>query len=105
MLFLSWSGKVLRDREVDSVAARCTVHEVRKAGVEQDDVRSINLLWNEERQRVMLIDFERVFLLKARPPRNVLGEITPNEKLANDQEYDKPTANLPVGVYGEQGTS
>lgn len=60
MLLLSWGG-----RNIDGVRPQTrveidrTVREVRNLGIDQHDEEVRNLLWNEERQRVMLIDFER----------------------------------------------
>ena len=54
--------------------------EVRRAGIDQMDVRSPNLLWNQEAQRVMLIDFERAIMIQAEPKERVMQEISPNKR-------------------------
>ena len=88
MLLMSWGGERIDDKMAeDRREIRKTVDEVLTAGIDQADVRSANLLWNEERRRVMLIDFERattVATLK-RPisrttPRNVLQDSSPNKQ-------------------------
>jgi len=45
---------------------RRSVDEVSGEGVEHNDVREPNILWNLERQRAMLIDFERSHLRTGR---------------------------------------
>ena len=67
MLLLSWGGAAVRDWK-EHYASRCMlIHEIRKAGVEQGDERDPNFLWNEEIQRLVLIDFERAKLLQQVP--------------------------------------
>ena len=81
MLLMSWGGELADEDE--SVKGwqglqreiRRTVAEVRRAGVDQSDERPPNILWNRERKRAMLIDFER-----AKYIRGVLQEISPNKK-------------------------
>ena len=63
---------------------RKTLREVLRAGIDQADVSSADLLWNEERRRVMLIDFERAIVVSA-PKRpmtdaDVPQELSPNKK-------------------------
>ncbi|KAL9609496.1 MAG: hypothetical protein Q9167_005745 [Letrouitia subvulpina] len=67
MLLLSWGGNDANydDWAKDDAAVKIrneserTWKEVWKAGVDQRDFRAPHFLWNEEAQRVMLIDFER----------------------------------------------
>jgi len=81
MLLMSWGGNLADEDE--SVKGwqglqreiRRTVAEVRKAGVDQIDERPPNILWNGERKRVMLIDFER-----AKYIGGVLQETSPNKE-------------------------
>ncbi|KAK2795045.1 hypothetical protein FQN50_009804 [Emmonsiellopsis sp. PD_5] len=40
-----------------------SVEEVGQEGVEHNDVREPNVLWNDEQQRVMLVNLERSHLL------------------------------------------
>ncbi|KAI9812494.1 MAG: hypothetical protein M1826_002825 [Phylliscum demangeonii] len=65
MLLMSWAGEELdrdprrkRIRHLEPEIAR-TTKEVLRAGVRQGDLRRANMLWNWERKRVMLIDYER----------------------------------------------
>jgi predicted acylesterase/phospholipase RssA len=82
MLLMSWGGEAAdEDEAVKGMAGmqeeiQRTVAEVRRAGVDQMDVRSPNLLWNREAQRVMLIDFERAHAAKKR----AMQEISPNKR-------------------------
>ncbi|MCJ1241482.1 hypothetical protein MMC14_009487, partial [Varicellaria rhodocarpa] len=60
MLLMSWGGEMIDDKIAeDHYEVQKTVQEVLQAGINQADLRSANLLWNEERRRIMLIDFER----------------------------------------------
>ena len=90
MLLMSWGGEAAdEDEAVKGMAGmqeeiQRTVAEVRRAGVDQMDVRSPNLLWNREAQRVMLIDFKRAIEIKARDDRTdkerAMQEISPNKR-------------------------
>lgn len=86
MLLLSWGGHMIGWENYGEDVRR-TVQEVTEAGVAQSDVRDPNLLWNEERKRVMLIDFERARYIE--PVKGVsttveaagaLQDISPNKK-------------------------
>jgi len=52
---------------------RRSVDEIYGEGVAHNDVREPNILWNTERQRAMLVDFERSYLLHW-----PLQELSPN---------------------------
>ncbi|KAI4153569.1 MAG: hypothetical protein LQ340_002234 [Diploschistes diacapsis] len=85
MLLMAWGGTILDDTVDLDLQVDRTVKEVREAGVEQHDIRSPNLLWNSERQRVMLIDFERATYIFKKPilnvrSRTVFEELSPNKK-------------------------
>ena len=85
LLLLSWGGEMVDGEITESHReVRKTVQEVSRAGIDQADVSSANLLWNEERRRIMLIDFERAIVVSA-PKRpitdaDVLQELSPNKK-------------------------
>jgi len=86
MLLMSWGGDMV-EGTTDSEEIRRTVREVRSEGVDQGDVRTANLLWNEERKRVMLIDFERAIYIDhdrsrvtAAKDERALQEVSPNKK-------------------------
>ena len=92
LLLMSWGGSLADEDETVKDAPdlpkriQQTVGEVRRAGVYQMDVRSPNLLWNREAQRVMLIDFERARLIESSPKKEstrvgrVMKEVSPNKK-------------------------
>jgi hypothetical protein len=90
MLLLSWGGEVAdEDKAVKGMAGiqeeiQRTVAEVRRAGVDQMDIRLPNLLWNQEAQRVILIDFERAIEVEARDARaakkRAMQKISPNKR-------------------------
>lgn len=73
MLLMSWGGKSADEFEALKNAPKLkhkileTITEVRRAGINQMDVRLPNLLWNQEVQRVILIDFGRATIIKVRP--------------------------------------
>ncbi|PGH33293.1 hypothetical protein GX50_03906 [[Emmonsia] crescens] len=79
MMLMSWGGNSLHSavHEGVNIAAETqrSIQEVETAGVFSLDVREANLLWNEEQQRVMMIDFDQVVI---RPP-------LPQQKRAYDE--------------------
>ena len=93
MLLMSWAGEEVFGT-VDWKDAKTTLDEVVAAGVRQGDEAERNLLWNEEKQRYMQIDFERATYIKPvniEPPKltiieeenttsRILQEISPNKK-------------------------
>ncbi|MCJ1359640.1 MAG: hypothetical protein MMC33_009642 [Icmadophila ericetorum] len=102
MLLMSWGGENKFDT-VDWRAARATINEVVAAGILQGDEAERNLLWNEENQRYMLIDFERATYVQPIPIERrepevvqeepatgrVLQEISPNKKRASATVLEK----------------
>ena len=85
MLLMSWGGEMIDDKITeDHYEVQKTVQEVLQAGINQGDLRSANLLWNEERRRIMLIDFERATAVAtlrkplSRTQRGVLQDLSPN---------------------------
>ena len=85
MILLSWSGEGLKTKTLvgtdeqtrtsDIVRAVKAIHG---AGVVHRDVRMPNLLWSEEMKRVIVIDFERAYLVKATRP--ALSSMSPTKK-------------------------
>ncbi|KAI9871726.1 MAG: hypothetical protein M1830_002527 [Pleopsidium flavum] len=63
MLLMSWGGKVAEEDEGNMMnlkeEVQRSIKEIRRAGGLHGDVRRSNILWNRERKRAMLIDFER----------------------------------------------
>ncbi|KAI9808225.1 MAG: hypothetical protein M1825_004682 [Sarcosagium campestre] len=68
MMFLSWGGDGLTNNQEVKTRARKelgrSVTEMHRAGILHNDIRAANLVWNRERQRIMIIDFERSELLQ-----------------------------------------
>ena len=86
MLLMSWGGETIAETVSQNEVQR-TVREVRRAGIDQQDFRTENILWNEKKKRAMLIDFERAvyiercaFEANALANGKVLREISPNTK-------------------------
>lgn len=102
MLLMSWGGEPVFDM-IDWKAVLDTINEVRAAGVDQGDVAESNMLWNAEKQRYMLIDFERACYIKSTKPqpstqevihkgaaaRLALQEISPNKKAVLGAQSEK----------------
>lgn len=71
MLLLSWAGEDCDGAlDWDAQIGRST-KEIVRMGVSHNDLRWPNLLWNEERQRVMVIDFDRATILPPAPHKRV----------------------------------
>ncbi|KAK4073278.1 hypothetical protein Purlil1_13117 [Purpureocillium lilacinum] len=64
MMLMSWGGEEASDASVSDLTAevRRSSQEVWAEGVYHGDERDHNLLWNNERRRVMLVDFDRATL-------------------------------------------
>ncbi|KAJ6436762.1 hypothetical protein O9K51_10728 [Purpureocillium lavendulum] len=64
MMLMSWGGEEMSDANVSDLKAevRRSSQEVWAEGVYHGDERDPNLLWNNERRRVMLVDFDRAKL-------------------------------------------
>ena len=91
MLLMSWGGNLADKNESFKTPSELrkeierTTADVQREGVDQMDIRPPNLLWNEETQRVMLIDFERATMIKGLKGAGLYGtrvlqEISPNKK-------------------------
>jgi len=90
MLLMSWGGEDIERSEMVNQTpwlqdeVQRTVDDVRRAGIDQMDVRSPNILWNQEVQRAMLIDFERAVWIgspKGRTPeQRAMQEISHNDR-------------------------
>ena len=64
MMLMSWGGEVATQAGVPNMTTekRRSSQAVFNEGVLHNDLRPPNLLWNEERRRVMVIDFDRAIL-------------------------------------------
>ncbi|KAI2624290.1 hypothetical protein GGR54DRAFT_595860 [Hypoxylon sp. NC1633] len=67
MMLMSWAGEVATDVDVPDLVMerKRSSKAVRSEGVYHNDERVPNILWNQERHRVMLIDFDRAALRPA----------------------------------------
>jgi hypothetical protein len=81
MLLMSWGGEVATNMgeciNLPVEVAR-SLKILRDEGVVHDDPREPNWLWNEERNRILVIDFDTAYLLprpkpQPRPHRRILG--------------------------------
>lgn len=81
MLLLSWGGEPATEKDSTDLAAeaRRSQKAVRDGGVDHDDYHGNNLLWNNERRRVMVIDFDRARFL-TRPKHKRLAELTEKKR-------------------------
>ena len=61
MMLMSWGGEVASISDVPNLDAELSrsLVLIRKQGVNHGDEREPNMLWNQERNRVMVIDFHR----------------------------------------------
>ena len=80
MLLMSWGGNfahenssVKNSSELRKEIKRTTA-EMEAQGIHQMDIRPPNLFWNQEAQRVMLIDFERAVTAKGLKDGSLCGE-------------------------------
>lgn len=93
LMLMSWGGRSLDEAEVSdkAKAERGVVQSVRALhahGVAHTDVRDANVLWDEQTERAMVIDFEQAVL--AERPRPALAPVVPNKR-ARRTAVDKNT--------------
>lgn len=67
MMLMSWGGEMVADAAVPDLEAEKmrSLAAVWREGVSHGDMRAPNMLWNEERRRVMVIDFDQATLRPA----------------------------------------
>ncbi|CAI6088947.1 unnamed protein product, partial [Clonostachys chloroleuca] len=69
MMLMSWGGEEAAKANMDAADLRAQWHRSSQAvwaeGVDHGDERDANLLWNAERRRVMIVDFDRAVLRPA----------------------------------------
>ncbi|KAJ2897772.1 hypothetical protein MKZ38_004395 [Zalerion maritima] len=70
MMLMSWGGETMADTVTVGASAADLAAEVRRSsqavwaeGVDHGDERDANRLWNDERHRIMLVDFDHATLL------------------------------------------
>ncbi|KAL2258771.1 hypothetical protein VTK26DRAFT_7794 [Humicola hyalothermophila] len=98
LVLLSWGGRSLDEIEVSDEAKvkREVIQSVRALhvhGVAHTDVRDANVLWDEETERAMVIDFEQAVL--AERPRPALGPVVPNKRARGTGVDTNKTAGKP----------
>ncbi|KIV98711.1 uncharacterized protein PV09_09500 [Verruconis gallopava] len=73
-MLMSWAGEDAETAGPPNLEqeAQRSWAEVRAEGVVHGDERYANLLWNAERQRAMVIDFDRSILLSAAKHKQVM---------------------------------
>ncbi|PNY21914.1 Uncharacterized protein TCAP_07188 [Tolypocladium capitatum] len=81
MMLMSWGGEEALDVGAPDLTAevRRSSQAVWAEGVYHGDERGPNLLWNDERRRVMLIDFDRATLLPT-PKHKQLIKLSRNKR-------------------------
>ncbi len=78
MMLMSYGGEVLSKVDKKELPDYKTawdrsLEDVKRAGVDQGDERLANAVWNRERGRVMIIDFDRATLLPSRQAQANIG--------------------------------
>ncbi|KAI1974558.1 hypothetical protein LOZ51_005944 [Ophidiomyces ophidiicola] len=61
MLLMGWGGKTVQNKQDETIrsAISRSVREIHSLGVQHGDLRPRNILWNEELNRALIIDFHR----------------------------------------------
>ncbi|KAI6267933.1 hypothetical protein MCOR27_010383 [Pyricularia oryzae] len=104
MTFLSWGGYEFDATGVVSGEgqfkgkAMQSLRAIHQLGIAHKDVRGANMLFNEEVNGVMMIDFERALLLE--PPRPPLVQLVPNKR---GWRPDTAESIKSVGKSGDRG--
>ncbi|KAK9234762.1 hypothetical protein V1525DRAFT_391123 [Lipomyces kononenkoae] len=86
MMLMSWGGEIAARADVPdlSVKLRRSSRAVWSEGVDHCDKREPNILWNKERRRVMLIDFDRA--LRPAAKHKQLSKLSGKGKKRNGKE-------------------
>lgn len=99
MLLMSYGGTSIsmKDKAMKSQAQDFEV-QLDRLGVQHGDMRTTNMLWNQELQRLIFIDFERSTMA---PPVNqlpirVLRELSPNKRFSIRQS---PPKKMPTKLF------
>ncbi|KAJ6779701.1 hypothetical protein PWT90_07312 [Aphanocladium album] len=77
VMLMSWGGEKASEAELPDLAreARRSSQAIWAEGVDHNDERAANQLWNDERQQVMIVDFDKAILL-SKPRNRLLLEVT-----------------------------
>ncbi|KHO00585.1 Lipopolysaccharide kinase [Metarhizium album ARSEF 1941] len=91
MLIMGWGGEN-PDEEIEEGTELCrevwrSIREIRRMGVEHEDLRRENILWNEELQRALIIDFHRSKLV----PQHAVKRSRPVKRLASSSADEQET--------------
>ncbi|KAM4067380.1 metalloprotease-like protein [Hirsutella rhossiliensis] len=100
MMLMSWGGEVAVEVGVPDLAAevRRSSQAVWSEGVDHGDEREPNLLWNDERRRVMLVDFDRANLLPA-PKHKQLFQLSRDKRKRQRDGFEARSRNR--GLLGD----
>ncbi|KAL8703858.1 MAG: hypothetical protein Q9201_002973 [Fulgogasparrea decipioides] len=94
MLLMSYGGTPIRTKDQSTqIQVKDFEAKLDRLGIQHRDLREPNMLWNQELQRLIFIDFERS-TIEARVkkvPTRVLENLSPNQNLPGKQS----TAELP----------
>ncbi|KAL2357208.1 hypothetical protein BJ546DRAFT_1113171 [Cryomyces antarcticus] len=110
MLMMSWVGEQAKQDFTGKVSrwglsllddkSNAAVNELRKRGVEHNDARPPNMLWNEENGCVMLVDFERsTFLEVSSVSKDIL------QTLAQWQYQHRDDSSSPLWTSAHRGVN
>jgi hypothetical protein len=74
MLLMSWGGEIAKETDTPDLKGEVqkSEEELYQHGVLHNDVRPPNIVWNKERDRAMLIDFDRAEII-AKPLKETSG--------------------------------
>ncbi|KKZ64113.1 hypothetical protein EMCG_01611 [[Emmonsia] crescens] len=105
MMLMSWAGNNLHskdygpDVDIDIEAQKQqSIVELNAAGLVHDDLRQSNMVWNQERQRVMVIDFDQSKIQL--PQRKRPGDGGPSSVLGVKRaRVDKENLNTAYDLY------
>ncbi|KAG7414983.1 hypothetical protein FoTM2_017293 [Fusarium oxysporum f. sp. vasinfectum] len=95
MMLMSWCGETMANTVAAGTGAGAAdlAAEVRRSsqavwaeGVDHGDEREANRLWNDERRRVMLIDFDRA-TLRPNLKHNQLGKVSGKKRKRQGDEF------------------
>ncbi|KAH8721009.1 hypothetical protein HC256_001386 [Beauveria bassiana] len=103
MMLMSWGGLLAKEAVPSYLnlkeEVRRSSQAVYRNGVDHGDERAPNQLWNAERRRVMLIDFDRAALLPE-PQNKLLASLstTGKKRKGDEARYDSGKRSLSRGL-------
>ncbi|ROT38612.1 hypothetical protein SODALDRAFT_311485 [Sodiomyces alkalinus F11] len=92
MMLMSWGGEAVTTACIPNVEAevRRSSQAVWAEGVDHGDERDANRLWNNERRRVMLVDFDRATLLPS-PKHKQFPDLLGKKRKRSGPEFSSHT--------------